>query len=262
MKNTFAIIFTLFILIPFGFHSAAQVRIITIGDSTMADYNEEKYSGRNEQRGWAQLFPAFLKNDVKLDNMGKAGRSSKSFYYEFWTELRESIRPGDYLIIQFGHNDEKAAGSDSDGHDKSSRGTAAWGQYREYLTKYIEESRSRGAIPILMTSIVRAGMDENGKLTPNSLHNLSEICGNDSLMNYPLAMRFSANELNVPLIDMTLLTQNLVEKEYGYDKAKKLIYCNKDDTHLKATGALLFAKLIAGELIRQNILTDHLLPFE
>jgi len=257
LRTTIFILLFIFCIIN---HAVSQVRIITIGDSTMAQYDEQKYSCRNEQRGWAQLFPAFLKSNAEVYNWGKAGRSSKSFYYEYWKRVRETIQPGDYLIVQFGHNDEKAEGLDSEGRNKDSKGTAAWGQYQEYLTKYVEEGRKLGAIPVLMTSVVRAEMDENGKLRPSSLHNLTEVCGNDSLMNYPLAMRSLAKKLNVSLIDMTVLTEKLVE-EYGYDKAKQLIYCNKDNTHLKATGALIFAGLVADELAKQNILTDYLLPF-
>ncbi len=117
---------------------SAQVRILSIGDSTMADYDVEKRSGENEMRGWAQMLPAFLKEDVTLTNAAMNGRSSKSFYNEFWkTGLRETINSGDYVFIQFGHNDEKADGQDTQGEDLKQRGTAAWGQYQEYLKRYM-----------------------------------------------------------------------------------------------------------------------------
>lgn len=235
----------------------AQVRILTIGDSTMADYDEEKRSGENEMRGWAQMLPTFVKENVTVDNRAKNGRSSKSFYYEFWETLRETLKPGDYVFIQFGHNDEKADGLDTDPNDKKARGTGAWGQYQKYLTRYVNESRERGAIPILMTPVVRRLFDDNNNIIGKGLHNLTDIAPDDSTMNYPLAMRSLARKLSVPLIDMTLLTEQLV-KEYGAEKSKEVIYAKDDNTHLKAMGGVLFAELAVRDLLRQGILTDYL----
>lgn len=235
----------------------AQVRILTIGDSTMADYDEEKRSGENEMRGWAQMLPTFVKDNVTVDNRAKNGRSSKSFYYEFWETLRETLKPGDYVFIQFGHNDEKADGLDTDPTDKKARGTSAWGQYQEYLTRYVNESRERGAIPILMTPVVRRLFDDNNNIIGKGLHNLTDIAPNDSTMNYPLAMRSLARKLSVPLVDMTLLTEQLI-KEYGAEKSKEVIYAKNDNTHLKAMGGVLFSELAVKDLLRQGILTDYL----
>jgi len=224
----------------------------------MADYDEEKRSGENEMRGWAQMLPTFVKDNVTVDNRAKNGRSSKSFYYEFWETLRETLKPGDYVFIQFGHNDEKADGLDTDPTDKKARGTSAWGQYQEYLTRYVNESRERGAIPILMTPVVRRLFDDNNKnITGKGLHNLTDIAPDDSTMNYPLAMRSLAHKLSVPLIDMTLLTEQLV-KEYGVEKSKDVIYAKNDNTHLKAMGGVLFSELAVKDLLRQGILTDYL----
>lgn len=236
----------------------AQVRILTIGDSTMANYDEEKYSGDNEMRGWGQMFGSYLKNNVTLDNAAKNGRSSKSFYFELWQDLRDSLKPGDYVFIQFGHNDEKADGQDTDENDITQRGTAAWGQYQKYLTKYIEEARTRGATPILFTPIVRRYFEDNNRITEKGQHNLAEFAaGDNSIMNYPLAMKALAKELSVPLIDATLLTKILVES-YGSEKSKETIYCNKDNTHLRENGAKLIAQLMAEGLLSQLILTDYI----
>lgn len=235
----------------------AQVRILTIGDSTMADYDEEKRSGENEMRGWAQMLPTFVKEGVAIDNAAKNGRSSKSFYYEFWESLRETLKEGDYVFIQFGHNDEKADGQDTDENDKKARGTAAWGQYRKYLSLYVAESRERGATPILMTPVVRRLFDEkNENIIGKGMHSLTDITPDDSTMNYPLAMRSLARRLSVPLVDMTLLTENLV-KTYGAEKSKEIIYAKDDNTHLKAMGGVLFAELAVKDLLRQGILTDY-----
>jgi len=224
----------------------------------MANYDEDKNSGEKEKRGWAQMLPTFLKENVTLHNAAKNGRSSKSFYYEFWEDLRETVKPGDYVFIQFGHNDEKADGLDTDKNDRKQRGTAAWGQYLKYLGLYVSESRERGAIPILLTPVVRRLFDDNNKnIIGQGLHNLSDIAHNDSTMNYPLAMRSLARQLSVPLVDMTFLTENLI-KDYGAEKSKQIIYANNDNTHLKAMGGVLFAKLVVEDLLRQNILSDYI----
>jgi len=222
----------------------------------MADYDEEKNSGEKDMRGWVQMLPFFLEDNVKIDNAAKNGRSSKSFYYQFWDELRESIKPGDYVFIQFGHNDEKGDGLDTE--DKpGERGTAAWGQYQKYLSIYVNDSRERGANPVLFTPVVRRLFDENRQIKDNGLHNLSEISGNDSLMNYPKAMIALGRELSVPVVDMTSLTETLVES-YGAEKAKQIIYANNDNTHLKAMGGILFSELAVKELWKQSILTDYI----
>lgn len=235
----------------------AQKKILSIGDSTMANYDEDKNSGEKEMRGWGQMFSLFIKGDIQMVNAAKNGRSSKSFYYEFWQNIRNSIHPGDYVFIQFGHNDEKAAGLDTDPNDETGRGTAAWGQYQGYLKRYIDESRERGAIPILFTPIVRRLFDDKNQITGQGLHSLTELAPDDSTMNYPMAMRSLARDLSVPLVDMTLLTQNMV-LEYGAEKSKQIIYANNDNTHLKAMGGILYAKLAAEDLIKQNLLTDYL----
>lgn len=238
----------------------AKKKVLTIGDSTMANYDEVTNSGQNELRGWAQMLQLFFDGDVEVDNAAKNGRSSKSFYYEFWLKLRNTLKPGDYVIIQFGHNDEKNNGEDTDPNDTKGRGTAPWGQYREYLTRYVKESRERGAIPVLVTPIVRRMFNADGKsLNAQGKHNLKNLLksDNDTLYDYVLAMKTVARELNVPLVDMTTSTEKKVI-ELGSEESKKIIYCNRDNTHLKALGALMYADLFAHDLKRQGILSSNL----
>jgi lysophospholipase L1-like esterase len=234
----------------------AKTRIFTIGDSTMADYDIVKYSGDKEQRGWCQLFPTLLSDEVNLINAAKNGRSSKSFYKEVWVKLRNQLKPGDYVFIQFGHNDEKQNGLDTDENDTTARGTNPWSLYQKYLKLYVNEARERGAIPVLFTPVVRRYFKDN-KLSQKAQHNLVENAS-DTTLNYVASMKNIALKLSVPLIDMTTSTKNLVES-YGPDKAKKELYINTDDTHLKAEGARQFAKLAALGLIEKNILTKYIL---
>jgi len=234
----------------------AKTKIFTIGDSTMADYDTVKYSGDKEQRGWCQLFPALLSDEVTLINAAKNGRSSKSFYKEVWAKLRNQLKPGDYVFIQFGHNDEKQNGLDTDENDSTARGTNPWSLYQKYLKLYVTEARERGAIPVLFTPVVRRYFTD-GKLTQKAQHNLVENAS-DTTLNYVASMKSVAKQLSVPLIDMTASTKKLVES-YGPDKAKKELFINTDDTHLKAEGARQFAKLAAIELNEKNILTKYIL---
>ena len=244
------------LLLCFSFIATAKkTRIFSIGDSTMADYDTTKYSGENEQRGWCQLLPEFLKKDVTLKNAAKNGRSSKSFYYEVWKNLRNELKAGDYVFIQFGHNDEKNNGLDTDVNDTTARGTAPWGQYQQFLTAYVKETRDRGAIPILFTSVTR-GSFKDGKLPQSSLHNLSKD-PSDTTMNYVLAMKHLAKKLSVPLVDMTAFTKKLVET-YGPEKSKMELFILKDNTHLKIEGARQFAKLAVIELKEMKILNEQL----
>lgn len=246
MKIRYLILF----LLTFSF-SQAKVRVFTIGDSTMADYDTIKYSGDKEQRGWCQLFPEFLPKDVTLKNAAKNGRSSKSFYKEVWVKLRNELKSGDYVFIQFGHNDEKQNGLDTDENDSTARGTNPWSQYQKYLKLYVNEAREKGAIPVLFTPVVRRYFKDD-KLTQKAQHNLSETAV-DSTLNYVASMKSVARELKVPLIDMTASTKKLVES-YGPDKSKTDLYIKTDDTHLKKQGAYQFAKLAAKELKEKHIL--------
>ena len=235
---------------------ASKPRVFTIGDSTMADYDTLKYSGDKEQRGWCQLFPLLLKDGMTLKNAAKNGRSSKSFYKEVWVKLSQELQPGDYVFIQFGHNDEKQNGLDTDENDSTARGTAPWSLYQKYLKQYITEARAKGAIPVLFTPVVRRYFN-NGKLTPKALHNLSENSGDVSL-DYVASMKDVAKQLSVPLIDMTASTRKLVES-YGADKSKAILYVKADDTHLKREGAYQFARLAAKELKAKKILKQYII---
>ena len=163
----------------------AQVTVHTIGDSTMADQSET-----GDIRGRGQMIQQFFDADqVIINNRGKSGDSSKSFYLEspYWATVRNQIKPGDYVIIQFAHNDEKNNGMDGDelknlyiNSGKPSeaaavdyRGTTAYGTYKEYLRKYVNEARELGATPILATSICR-NYWTGGSIRLNGQHNLGD----------------------------------------------------------------------------------------
>ncbi len=219
------------------------IDVYMVGDSTMSDKKAEVYP----ETGWGQVFDEFFDEQVTVHNHAVNGRSTKSFITEGrWQTVLDSLKQGDYVFIQFGHNDQK----DQD----SARYTDPYGTYSQNLEKYVRESRDKGATPILLTSIVRRKFDENGQLL-------------DTHGDYPLAMRAVAKELDVGLIDLQKLTADLVQS-MG-DEPSKEVYLwtepndrfpegRQDDTHLRVVGAKKVAELVANELVKlPNDLAGH-----
>ena len=260
----------------------AQVTVHTIGDSTMAEQSET-----GDIRGWGQMFQQFFDADqVIINNRGKSGASSKSFYLEspYWATVRNQIKPGDYVIIQFAHNDEKNNGMDGDelknlyiNSGKPSeaaavdyRGTTAYGTYKEYLRKYVNEARELGATPILATSICR-NYWTGGSIRLNGQHNLGDnfdmwdevtntvvkgsVPNTDFSYSYTQSTKDIATELSVQLIDLTDITKSLYES-YGQSNSSSLLFTSSDATHPSALGATLIARLCAQEMKNQDILAD------
>ena len=150
-----------------------------IGDSTMADKPLEK---PNPERGWGQLLPRYFRDPAMVVNHAKNGRSSKSFRDEgLWQPVLDALRPGDFVIIQFGHNDEKKEDPTRYSDPKTT--------FRENLRRYVSETRAKGARPILATPINRREFDAEGKLK-------------DTHGDYPPAVRAVAAEEKVPLLDL------------------------------------------------------------
>jgi len=218
--------------------SSKLITVYTIGDSTMANKKAEVYP----ETGWGQVFQTYFNSKVKVSNHAVNGRSSKSFIDEGrWKTVLDSLKRGDYVFIQFGHNDEKI--------DKPAVYADASSTYKQNLEKYIVETRAKGATPILLTSIVRRKFDQTGKLI-------------DTHGKYPDAVRELASNLKVRFIDMELLTKTLINS-LGDEPSKKLYLWTapdikfpegrKDDTHLCIEGARTFAGLVAGEVAKMKI---------
>ncbi|MCQ4138739.1 rhamnogalacturonan acetylesterase [Chryseobacterium sp. EO14] len=210
--------------------------LFLIGDSTMAT---KENPDKNPEHGWGQVLPQFLTNGIEIQNHAVNGRSSKSFRTEGrWDQVEKQLKKGDFVIIQFGHNDQKIK--------DSTKFTNPYTQYRANLERYVNEARAKGATPVLMTSIVRRNFNENGVLI-------------DTHKEYPLVVRMVANDLKVPFVDMQLLTEQM-EIAYGPENSKKLhLYYKEgedpyypkgkeDDTHLSKLGAETVAKLAAKSL--------------
>lgn len=212
-----------------------------VGDSTMAD---KKNPEENPEHGWGQMLPELMTDNITIENHGVNGRSSKSFISEGrWQKIDDQLKPGDFVIIQFGHNDQKIKSPD--------RYTNPFTEYRYNLEKYVKETREKGATPILMSSIVRRNFNEHGTLV-------------DTHGEYPLVVRMVAKDLGVAFIDMQWLTEQL-EVKYGPEDSATLhlhfqpgevsYYPDgKDDnTHLSEKGAILVASLALQEIAKKEL---------
>ncbi len=217
-----------------------KIDIYLIGDSTMAQYD----STRHPLTGWAEMLQPLFNDNVTVHNLGKSGRSTKSYIdLGHWKTALDSLKKGNYLIIQFGHNDEKE-------YD-STRYTIPGGSFNANLKKFIKEAREKGAIPILATPIRRRKFDDEGNLL-------------DTHGKYPDAVREVAKEENVPLIDLQKSTKKLIER-YGVEGSKKLFMNlepgeypaypdgKKDNTHLTELGATEISKLAAEDIKKFNL---------
>ena len=239
---------SLFLVPVFG----AKRKVHTIGDSTMSEYKP----AATPKRGWGMYLQAFFNTDsVEVNNRGKSGASTRTFYEteNLWPSVKTQMRAGDYLIIQFAHNDEKCKGEDvyeanaklrAEGKDTLTdmRGTEPNTSYKAFLRTYIREAREMGVTPILMSPICRAYF-KDGKINDEGKHVLAEN------KNYVRSMREVAEETGVPFLDMTARSQELYEQQ-GKDFCMAHYFNCGDKTHTSAEGGMAIASL-AYELISQ-----------
>jgi DNA sulfur modification protein DndE len=225
--------------------SGSRFTIYMIGDSTMADKPTED----NPERGWGQVFPRFFDSTVIIENHARNGRSTRSFLYENrWRFILDRIKPGDYVFIQFGHNDEKK--------EKVERYTSPE-DYRKNLIKFVTETREKKGNPILCTPIVRRRFDKEGKFY-------------DEHGVYPGIVREVAAEYKVPLIDMHKKSEKLIT-ELGVEKSKGIYLWIKpgvykslpdgreDNTHFSEYGATKMAEFAIDDLLGlKSDLVKHL----
>ena len=181
-------LFAAIILVGF---MAPEKRVVffMIGDSTMAD----KPLANNPERGWGQIFPQYISSAVEVKNLAVNGRSTKSFIKEGrWDTVMKYMKDGDYVFIQFGHNDSKL--------DDSIRSAPANTVYKQNLIRFITDTRKKGANPILLTPVMRRKFNASGVFV-------------DQHGDYPGVVRFLADSLHVPLIDLHASSKKLIEKE-------------------------------------------------
>jgi pectinesterase len=251
-------ILALLMLSAFKTDQRESFTIFMIGDSTMAN---KPLEGNNPERGWGQMLPGFLAEEVKVDNHAMNGRSSRSFINEGrWDAVLAKIRKGDYVFIQFGHNDEKP---------KEDRHTDPGTTFDENLRKFVNETRAKGGIPVLFNSIVRRNFGENkNAVVEDDLHGkgTTEVVEGDTLIDthgaYLDSPRNVAKELNVPFVDMNRITHDLVQG-LGAEKSKEIYLwiapktiaaCpdgRKDNTHLSIHGARTVTRLTVQAIAKE-----------
>ena len=256
----------------------AKRRVFTIGDSTMSDYKP----AATPKRGWGMYLQAFFNTDsVEVVNRGKSGASTRTFYEtkNLWPSVKKQFRSGDYLIIQFAHNDEKCKGEDvyvenvrlrAEGKDTLTdmRGTEPNTTYKAYLFKFINEAREYGVTPIMMGPICRAYF-KDGKINDEGRHKLpgtKELGSKEAAKvlrpqgtydkDYVRCMQEVAVDMWVPFLDMTTASQELYERQ-GKDYCMTHYFNCGDKTHTSAEGGMAIAT-IAYNLISQEPLLEKL----
>jgi lysophospholipase L1-like esterase len=214
--------------------------VFIIGDSTASTWT----TAHAPETGWGQALPLFLDRRHKVVNAALSGASSKSFADAGrFDPVLSAIRPGDVLLISFGHNDEKV--------DIPTHYTEPWTTYQEYLTAYLNGARGKGAQVVMVTSVERRRFDPAGN--PYTTHG-----------NYPKSMRALADRRDVPLVDLAELSLGRY-KQLGKEASKEYFLWLKpgesknyplgveDDTHFSGRGAIEVARIVAEELERVEI---------
>ena len=215
---------------------AKPLTLFLIGDSTMSD---KPVIPAYPERGWGQMLPMYFKTEVRIANHARNGRSSKSFRDEGrWSSVLALMKPGDYVIIQFGHNDEKKG--------DAARFTEPFGEFKQNLKRYVHEARAAKAVPVLATPVARRRFGADAQVR-------------DTHGDYPEAVRQVATEEQVPLLDLEKRSRELLSK-MGPDQSKRLFdwvepgefeKCPeglKDDTHFNAFGASRMCDLAVLEI--------------
>jgi lysophospholipase L1-like esterase len=203
------------------------VTVYIAGDSTVTDQAKEPWAA------WGQMLPRFFKQGVAIANHAESGESLKSFVGERRLQkILETIKAGDYLLIQFAHNDQKPGTSHVE----------PFTSYKEMLKLYVDEARKRNALPVLVTPVHRRKFDEQGRIV-------------NTLGDYPEAMRQLAKEEKVPLIDLNEMSKQLFEALGPDGTLKAFVHYPaqsfpgqekelKDDTHFNAYGAYELAQCV------------------
>ena len=289
MKQTcIRILFALMALLTFSSVHAAK-KVHTLGDSTMAFYDEDA----TNTRGWGMYFGNFLTNGWTSINYAKGGRDSRGGFNELWNNAKNNVEEGDYVLIQFAHNDGKYNGVDNlelqDYYTKAGdaaqatavkndgRGTTPSTTYKACLKQIIDAVKEKGATPVLVSAVCRCYFTNGvAPITRVGRHDLGDkydaivdgvlltgqkIAADDHTMDYGYQMQQLATEENVAFIDMTAATKKLYEDYETYDKCYAALFdkgAETDNTHYNLTGALTAARLCAQLMKDGGVLAENI----
>lgn len=234
----------IFVMMVNSVSSSKKITVYLIGDSTMSNKETKAFP----ETGWGMPFNYFFDSTVVIENHARNGRSTGSFIRENrWQPVVDKLKEGDYVFIQFGHNDESK--------DKGDRYTSPE-QYKINLIKFVTEARAKKANPILLTPVSRRKFKEGNAQQTHVEYS-------------PLVIEV-AKQLNVPLIDLDTKSRELYQK-FGEEQSKWLFLQLQpgehpnypegkiDNTHFNELGARLIAQLVLSEIINQKIeLTNHI----
>ncbi|MBO5881388.1 MAG: hypothetical protein J6Q57_07180 [Paraprevotella sp.] len=280
MKKLFALLAAALVLTA---QTNAAIKLHTIGDSTMATYDENA----TDKRGWCQFLQSFFNGEfVTVNNRAKSGADTRQFYStaNLWPSVKGQMTAGDYLLIQFAHNDEGTVTYGTDNLEYAAyceanglpvptdkRGTCPSTTYKDYLRLFVNEARDLGVTPVLVAPICRKYFSGN-TITRKGQHDLGDsfykiengqlltgqsLPADDNSMDYVYAMQQVAEEMNVPFIDLTAATRDLY-LQYGDAQCTELLFCKDDRTHTATLGANLIARLGAQLLKDAGVLADYI----
>jgi len=227
-------------VMSFALAPARKIKVWLIGDSTIANKEIKAYP----ETGWGMPFRYFFDSSVEVDNRALNGRSTKSFIAEgHWQPVINDLKEGDYVFIQFGHNDEvqtKAASTKPD-------------EFKNNLVRYISETRAKKALPILITPVARRKFDSSGHIV-------------ETHKEYSEIVRTVAREQSVGLIDLDKKSQQLLQQTGAENSKLFFNYLEpnehpnypegrQDDTHFSELGARKMAELVLAEVrnVDQNL---------
>ncbi|MGV3510326.1 MAG: rhamnogalacturonan acetylesterase [Sphingobacteriaceae bacterium] len=241
----YKVVFSFFFILFASFIPPEKpIKVYLIGDSTLSTKQVSAYP----ETGWGMPFVHFFDKTVIVDNRAQNGRSTKSFMAENrWTPVVDSLKEGDYVFIQFGHNDEI----------KTKKTYTTETEFKSNLTKYVKDARSKKAIPVLITPVARRSFDENGKIQ-------------DTHKAYSALVRKVAKKHNVPLIDLDKESQILLQN-FGPENSKLLFthlepgqhpnypQGKEDNTHFNELGARKMAEIVLSEIRKLKLgLAKHI----
>jgi lysophospholipase L1-like esterase len=240
-------IITVVALMAFALPQKKKITVYLIGDSTMCDYDAK----RAPLTGWGMPFKNYFDSSVVIDNRAKGGRSTRTFISENrWQPIADSLSEGNYVLIQFGHNDEAKEEKYKDRYTPVS-------DYKNNLVKFVTDARAKKAIPVLITPVSRLRFDKDGRQ-------------GETHAEYTVACYEVAKQYNVPLIDLDKRSRELFQ-QLGPGNAKLLFMQlepgenpsypdgQKDNTHFNAYGARRIAELVLQQIQDLHLgLADHI----
>ena len=232
MKQIVQLMGVVLLLVAFAIPPKKRIKVYLIGDSTMCNYEVS----RAPLTGWGMPFAYFFDSTVIVDNRARGGRSTRTFISENrWQPIADSLHEGDYVLMQFGHNDEAKEERYKDRYTPVP-------DYKNNLVKFITETRAKNAWPVLITPVTRMRFDKQGNVE-------------ETHKEYSAAVWELGRDYKVPVIDLDAQSRNLlqlmgpVNAKYLYMQLDSLEHPNypngqKDNTHFTEFGARRMAEIV------------------